>query len=99
MGAPLERLLEEVSGGDEIKTREFSVLSSLLKEIENKKSELQNIRNVIETENAILRDLKTNKQETVSITSPSILSSPVFLISALANIASGGYFLYSSVAN
>ena len=167
--APLERLLEEVSGGDEIKTRshnpllqtvlemfltqnvdiycfrEFSVLSNLMKEIENKKSELQNVRNGIETENAILRykhdhpnstfskslylekifthepsvafkgpliksrtetnnlktcrDLKNNKQETVSIPSSSILSSPVFLMSVLANIASGGYILYSSLPN
>ena len=40
--------------------REFAVLSSLLKEIESKRSELQNVRNVIETENAILRyEIKT----------------------------------------
>ena len=35
--------------------RDFTVLSGLVKEIENKRSELQNIRSVIETENAILR--------------------------------------------
>ena len=35
--------------------RDFAVLSGLVKEIENKRSELQNIRSVIETENAILR--------------------------------------------
>ena len=88
--APLERLLEEVSGGDEIKTRshnpllqtvlemfliqnvdiycfrEFSVLSNLMKEIENKKSELQNVRNGIETENAILRYKHDHPKSTFS---------------------------------
>ena len=44
------------------------------------------------------RDLENTKQETVSIPSSSLLSSPVFLMSVLANIASGGYFLYSSLA-